>query len=170
MRLFEEDWTTRCRGSNDHQTAIRFAVGNAQTPALLLVQVQVRGHVKLRNNGNKFLVNHAEVSLDRTIDAEAIFDVLADAVGWEGRRAFHVGRDNAKLELMQFFVGEVASIKQLAIMSHREEGIEIGAQEFEGVVLFDVGLGDALVVAYCEVKVSREKCRTEICQRFCIDR
>lgn len=98
--------------------------------------------------------------------AEAIFDVLADAVSWEGRRAFPVSRDNAELELLEVLVALDTSNQQVVGKLSGNEALQRVALELEKLILLDVGLGDAFVAAVtsCDPRIANNGryCQNEL--------
>lgn len=145
LRLVQNDRSTRCTGLQNRSRAIRVDVGNTQTLIFLLVKVQAGGILKVWDNA-ELLVLNLKISLGWAMDAEAILHILPYTSGWNLGGTLHVGGDNAELKLLEIlFSVRDTTDKQLAVNMLGQVGLEIVAQELEGVVLLDVRLGDALI-------------------------
>lgn len=79
-RLLQGDGLALLLGRKDDASAVILHVGDAQTPAGLLVQIQARSLLKRLDNLD-FVVHNAEVALGGRVHSELVFDILVDASG-----------------------------------------------------------------------------------------
>jgi len=141
---FQDDGGAGLSGGKNRSRVILVDVGNAETPAGLLVQVQAGGSMEIFNNADDASVN-VEVALNGTVDSESILNILADAVGWERGVALPVGRDNAELKLLEVLVASETSNKQIVRELPGNEALQREALEFKGLILLDESLGNTSV-------------------------
>lgn len=155
LGTFQDDGGAGLSGSKNRSNAIAVEVGNAETPAGLLVQVQAGGSMEIFDDADDVSVN-VEVAFKRTVDSESIFDILADTVSWESGVALPVGRDNAELKLLEVLVASETSNKQIVGELPGNEALQCEAFKLKGLILLDESLGNAsvgLVRISCQQRV-----------------
>lgn len=119
-------------------------MGNVHTQTVLVGQVQGRGFLKGCDKLDVLSID-SKVSLGRTFEAEAIVNILKDAVGGKKRITMVVARDSTELELLQALVAFDTSNKLAAVKFLGHIGAEFATQELEGLVLLDAsGVRNAL--------------------------